>query len=178
MNTSKSAKRAFEKALQNLPNKLNKIWESESGKSFIRHLLISFLPHTKKEVYPIGIFTNHKKYNNIPKVCCLTNFAVTDVDFTIDEVTLEYFRKANKNITRVSFAIPCVGSTRSKNILSKDALLAFHTWAYKHNDESLKSLIKMQQTENKKVKKVIKELPEKRATYSLADTFDFQKLKK
>lgn len=175
---TKGVAAAFKDAITNLPNKLNKIWQSEKGRGFIIHLIISFLPTTKKEVFRIGNFSNHKKHNNIPKVCSLTGFAVSDSEFKIDEVTIEHFKKINKKINRLILPIPCVGSTKSNIILSHEALFVFRDWVSKNEDAELKLILNNEV--NKKFvgeKKPIGEL-KTRATYSIGDKYNLTKLKK
>lgn len=191
---------AFEKTVKNLPDRLDKLWETEGGKKYLQHLMFSFIPMNRKEVYKIGLFSENDKYNGLPKICTLTNFAVADSNFTIDIPTKDFFEKRGKSVNKLMFSIPCVGSVNSNKILSTQALNALANWvtsklekeeiedSMNENNESgeftkLISSIMRNMDEKKNVDKTKKKHFDKnrvespaKATYTLADKFDFTKI--
>lgn len=193
-NNGEGVKTAFENAIKSLPNKLNKIWETEKGKKFLTHLMFAFLPTNKKEIFPIGNFNEHNKYKELPKICTLTGFAVSDVFFTMDEATKKHFEEKKMKVNKLVFAINSYGSTESTKILSADSLTAFANWVQsKVADEVgsgeiskiVSSIRKKQEgiTQNKeqqkpKKKKAADQPFAGKSTYSLSDKFDFDKLKR
>ena len=103
VNNGEGVKLAFENAMNKLPEKLDGLWEKEGGKKFLSHLMFSFLPINRKEVFQIGNFDLHKKYNDVPKICALTGFAVADVTFSMDEVTKNHFQEKGLKVNKLVF---------------------------------------------------------------------------
>lgn len=205
-NNGEGVKLAFENAMNKLHEKLDGLWQKEGGKKFLSHLMFAFLPVNKKEVFHIGNFDLHKKYNDIPKICSLTGFAVSDVTFSMDEPTKKYFKEKGMKVNKLVFNIPCVGSTESTKMVSTFALSSFNDWVIKvivENSERGKEInkiitaarrkadgtFKVKTEETPKKKKVVSESTktlvvdnrivgdQKPQTYTMGDTFDFSKLK-
>jgi hypothetical protein len=207
VNNGEGVKLAFENAMNKLPEKLDGLWEKEGGKKFLSHLMFSFLPINRKEVFQIGNFDLHKKYNDVPKICALTGFAVADVTFSMDEVTKNHFQEKGLKVNKLVFNIPCVGSTESTKMVSTFALNIFNDWVLKAlgEGETKKSneinkiitaarrkadgTFKVKTEEAPKKKKVVSENTknlvvdnqivgeQKPQTYTMGDKFDFSKLK-
>lgn len=191
INNGEGVKAAFEKAILGLFEKLDKLWETEGGKKYITHLMYSFLPMNKKEVFPIGNFKEHPKYDNTPKLCTLTGFALSDSSFVMDDVTKKHFEEKGKKVNKLVYAIPCAGSSESNKIISASAMIALNDWtrinlekeASSNSKEFTTIMASVLRKMNGIVKsdvdktKVVRFDKPKKLTYTLADTFDFTKLK-
>ncbi len=201
VNNGEGVKAAYEKAIKNLPEKFEKLWSNEGGKKFLTHMIFSFLPLNKKEVFPIGKFEEHNKYKEVPKVCTLTGFAVSDSGFSMDEVTKKYYSEKRMKVNKLVFAIPCVGSTESTKIVSNEALQGLRDWVKGKCEAELNTkekdfnrimssvLNKMKDKEFKNKKKPVSEEDKnssnvsysnkdiKPATHTLGDKYDWDALK-
>lgn len=192
VNNGEGVKVAFTNAVGNISKKLESLWVSEGGKKYLVHLIFSFLPPTEKKVYKISSFDEHSKYSELPKICSLTGFAVSDINFTMDDVTKKFFEQKEKKVNKLVHAIACSGSTDSNKILSNDALIALNDWFQSKisneiaNDKVgdftklMRNVVGKNEGEKKnnvdKTKKVKFHNPTKGATYSLADKFNFNSL--
>lgn len=196
LSNGEGVKVAFENAVKGISKKLDALWINEKGKKYLVHLIFSFLPANDKKVFKIGKFEDHNKYKNLAKVCSLTGFAVSDSSFTMDEATKKHFEEKHQKANKLVHAIPCSGSVESDKILSNDALVALNEWvrlkvvAENCKGEFSKLLtasiekgrIKEEKNANStksdksEHKPVTYHKPEN-STYTLADKFDFSKLK-
>lgn len=190
INNGEGVKAAFEKSILGLPEKIDKLWETEGGKKYITHLMYSFLPMDKKDVYPIGNFKEHPKYDNTPKLCTLTGFALSDSSFVMDDVTKKHFEEKGKKVNKLVHAIPCSGSLESNKIISVDAMVALSEFVRaklaKEVSSKVKEFTKIMTAIISKMNRVVESDVDKtkvvrfdkpkKLTYTLADTFDFSKL--
>ena len=191
INNGEGVKAAFEKAIRNLPEKLDKLWATEGGKKYISHLMYSFLPMNRKEVFPIGKFEDHSKFNEIPKLCTLTGFAVADSNFKMDEVTKKYFESKERKVNKLVHAIPCVGSIESNKIISFDAMSALNEWVKTNLQKelnqkdktfhnimtSIRNKMEGKTTTNVDATKKMRFDNPKSATQTLGDKYDWDSLK-
>lgn len=190
-NNGDGVKVAFENSIKNLHERLDKTWSTEGGKKFLTHLMFAFLPVSKKDVFRIGKFEDHPKYKDLEKVCALTGFAVADSNFTMDEVTKKFFEGKGKKVNKLVFAITCYGSNESTKIISNQALQSLCDWASLKStgkdivvrEEFIKLLISIKKKSEPKKEQVdeTKEMKfhkQPQSTYTLADKFDFDAMKK
>jgi hypothetical protein len=171
-----SIKASFDKAVSKIKDYLNKCWIDETKKKFIIHLINSFYPYNSSKVKVIDNFTAHDKYNGKPKVCALTGFLLTDINFAVDQETIEHFEKKKMKITELVLPVKAMGSSFSDKMLSAEALTAFGEWITIMNvkDSEIEFI----------VKNAIKGRTKKptdginvRTTYSLGDNASLQALK-
>jgi len=184
-------KAAFENAIKSLHAKFDKLWADEKGKKYLTHLMFAFLPPYKKEVFRIGNFSDTNKYDNIPKICSLTGFAVSDSSFVMDEVTKKHFDEKGKKVNKLVHPIICYGSTQSNKILSDSALLELNNWVIDKINQELVGIIdgdefrriissSRKKSEGKQLgkKKKSKFFDNPRAaTHTIADKYYFDSLK-
>lgn len=191
VNNGEGVKAAFENAIKSLPTKFEKLWAEEKGKKYLTHLMFAFLPASKKEVFRIGKFSDHNKFENLPKICSLTGFAVSDSSFAMDEVTKKFFSEKGKKVNKLVHAIICFGSTESNKILSEDALLALNNWVLDKITQEAGGVLEgnefnriitsaREKAEGKgdfKKKKPMHFDNPRAATHTLSDKYDFDSLK-
>lgn len=185
-NNGEGVKKAYEQIVSNLHERFDKMWASEKGRKYLKHVIVSFICDGKTHTFPIQEFSSHIKYKDIPKICAFTGFTVSDVTFTMDEITKEHFKSRDKKINKLVYPIPCIGSHKSSVIISQEAFYALESWIDKNMEcyedfksEMMRLFTKYKDSDTKPVRKRIeqKELFSGFATHSLAENQSLKNLR-
>jgi hypothetical protein len=173
----------FNKYINNIPLKLNKMLKDKKERKFVKHLIYSFVKDSQNKTFLINKFDDYEKYKNIPKICSLTGFIVSDTTSKeIDEPTINYFKNINKKIKKNTIPLSCYGSTESNKLLSASAFNELKKWFLDNIEKEKNGTLKGNffrsfiKNELKNKKKKYFDFP-RAATYSIKDKIDLNKLK-